>query len=287
MSEINVQDPAPPEATPHLEAAGLSKDFATRKGPLRVLDHVDFRVQTNELVCLVGSSGCGKSTLLAIIAGLDVPTEGEVLLDGVPVAGPGPDRGLVFQSYSLYPWRTVAENVAFGLELKHLPAAGIEARVAHYLDVMGLTGFADALPAQLSGGMRQRTAIARALATEPQVLLMDEPFGALDAQTRQAMQEFLLTVWREVGTTILMVTHSVEEAVFLSQRLYVMSPRPGRIAAELPVPFGSDRHHALMREAAFQDLCRQVDELLRLVPARPDASVGAPAAGGAGGAQPL
>ncbi|HEY8200556.1 MAG TPA: ABC transporter ATP-binding protein, partial [Actinomycetota bacterium] len=275
MSETGLRDPAPPkagEATPHLEAVGLSKDFDTRKGPLRALDHVDFRVQKNELVCLVGSSGCGKSTLLAIVAGLDLPTEGEVLLNGVPVAGPGPDRGLVFQGYSLYPWRTVAENVAFGLELKHLPAADIKARVAHYLDVMGLTGFADSLPAQLSGGMRQRTAIARALATEPQVLLMDEPFGALDTQTRQAMQEFLLTVWREVGTTILMVTHSVEEAVFLSQRLYVMSPRPGRIAAELAVPFGPDRHHALMREAAFQELCLQVDKLLRLVPLRADAA---------------
>jgi NitT/TauT family transport system ATP-binding protein len=254
------------EATPHLQAIGLSKDFPTRKGPLRVLDHVDLRVGTGELVCLVGSSGCGKSTLLAIVAGLEVPTEGDVLLDGVPVDGPGPDRGLVFQGYSLYPWRTVAENVAFGLELKHLPASDVAARVGRLLDVMGLSGFADALPAQLSGGMRQRTAIARALATEPQVLLMDEPFGALDTQTRQAMQEFLLAVWRELGTTILMVTHSVEEAVFLSQRLYVMSPRPGRIAAELAVPFGPDRPHVLMRETAFQDLCLQVDERLRAVP---------------------
>jgi NitT/TauT family transport system ATP-binding protein len=266
MSGIDQREPAVAEATPHLEAVGLSKDFSTRRGPLRVLDHVDFRVQTGELVCLVGSSGCGKSTLLSIIAGLDIPTEGDVLLDGVPVAGPGPDRGLVFQGYSLYPWRTVAENVAFGLELKHMSATGIKARVSHYLDVMDLVSFADSLPAQLSGGMRQRTAIARALATEPKVLLMDEPFGALDTQTRQAMQEFLLKVWREVGTTILMVTHSVEEAVFLSQRLYVMSPRPGRIAAELAVPFGSDRQHVLMRDAAFQDLCLRVDELLRLVP---------------------
>lgn len=278
MTEIVLPGAATAEGTPHLEAVGLCKDFSTRKGPLRVLDQVEFRVQKNELVCLVGSSGCGKSTLLSIIAGLDVPTEGDVLLEGVPVAGPGSDRGLVFQGYSLYPWRRVAENVAFGLELKHVPSADIKARVAHYLGVMGLTAFAEALPAQLSGGMRQRTAIARALATEPEVLLMDEPFGSLDTQTRQAMQEFLLEVWREVGTTILMVTHSVEEAVFLSQRLYVMSPRPGRIAAELAVPFGPDRHHKLMREERFQHLCEEVDDLLRVAPVP---------AGGLRAAQPL
>ncbi|MDP9389683.1 MAG: ABC transporter ATP-binding protein [Actinomycetota bacterium] len=247
---------------PKLEAVGLVKEFPTRRGPLRVLDGVDLRVDEGELVCLVGSSGCGKSTLLAIAAGLEPPTAGAVLLDGEPVTGPGADRGLVFQGYSLYPWRTVAQNVAFGLELAGFPRAEIARRVEHRLSVVGLSGFADALPAQLSGGMKQRTAIARALATEPRVLLLDEPFGALDAQTRAAMQEFLLCLWRETGTTILMVTHDVEEAVLLSQRVYVMSSHPGAVAAELAVPLPPERPRSVRRDPRFQELCQEIDDLL-------------------------
>jgi NitT/TauT family transport system ATP-binding protein len=246
-----------------LAAVGLVKEFPTRRGPLRVLDHVDLHVEAGELVCLVGASGCGKSTLLAIGAGLESATEGAVLLDGTPVDGPGADRGLVFQNYSLYPWRTVAENVAFGLELKGLRRGEIHERVERYLGIMGLARFHDALPRALSGGMKQRTAIARALATEPEVLFLDEPFGALDAQTRGAMREFLLDVWRETGTTILMVTHDVEEAVFLAQRVYVMSSHPGRVAAELAVPFGPTRRRELLREIPFQDLCAEIDQHLR------------------------
>jgi NitT/TauT family transport system ATP-binding protein len=246
-----------------LQTVGLTKAFDTPAGPLTVLDRVDIGVAEGELVTLVGASGCGKSTLLSIVAGLVPRTGGEVLLDGRPVTGPGPDRGLVFQSYTLFPWKTVRENVAFGLELKKLDRADIRARVDRYLVVMGLTAFADALPRSLSGGMKQRTAIARALANEPEVLLLDEPFGALDAQTRGQMQELLLDTWRATGTTILLVTHDVEEAVFLSQRIYVLSSHPGRVMEEVAVPFGADRTPALLRDGSFHALTDDLRDLLR------------------------
>jgi NitT/TauT family transport system ATP-binding protein len=245
-----------------LETWRLSKTFVSRSGQVQALDEVNISVADNEIVCLVGPSGCGKSTLLQIAAGLDQPTSGSVLVDGRETSGPGPDRGLVFQSYSLYPWRTVASNVAFGLELQGLDKAAIRTRVAGYLDVMGLTAFAGSLPKELSGGMQQRTAIARALATEPSVLLLDEPFGALDAQTRTSMRTFLLEVWQQTKATILMVTHDVEEAVFLSSRIYVMTPHPGRVAAEIAVPFGSDRERTLLRDPSFQAVCDRIDDLL-------------------------
>jgi ABC-type nitrate/sulfonate/bicarbonate transport system ATPase subunit len=246
--------------TPKLELVRLMKEF----GGLRVLDGVDVRVTPGELVSLVGASGCGKSTILAIVAGLVPATGGAVLLDGHPVAGPGPDRGLVFQSYTLYPWRTVRENVAFGLELQKLGKREIAARVDRYLDVMGLTAFADALPRALSGGMKQRTAIARALATGPEVLLLDEPFGALDSQTRSLMQEFLLDVWRETGTTILLVTHDVEEAVFLSERIYVLSSHPGRVVEEIAVPFGAARTRDVLRDPRCHELVAHVRDRLHV-----------------------
>ena len=246
-----------------LETVGLSKEFDTPSGPLLVLDGVDVHLDQGELVTLVGASGCGKSTLLAIAAGLTAPTSGAVLLDGHPVTGPGPDRGLVFQSYTLYPWRTVRENVAFGLELKKLPRSEIRERVDRYLDVMGLAAFADTLPKALSGGMKQRAAIARALANDPEVLLLDEPFGALDAQTRSQMQELLLSTWRTTGTTILLVTHDVEEAVFLSQRIYVLSSHPGRVMEEVAVPFAADRTPDVLRDARFHALTDDLRDLLR------------------------
>lgn len=245
--------------TAKLELVELSKVY----GELLVLDRVDLRVEAGELVALVGASGCGKSTLLSIVAGLVPATDGEVLLDGREVKGPGRDRGVVFQSYTLYPWRTVRENVAFGLELQRLGRAEIRRRVDHYLEVMRLTRFADALPEALSGGMKQRTAIARAMANEPQVLLLDEPFGALDAQTRESMQEFLLQVWRATGTTILLVTHDVEEAVFLSQRVFVLSSRPGRVVQEVEVPFPADRGRSLLRDPTFHAIVDDLREQLR------------------------
>jgi NitT/TauT family transport system ATP-binding protein len=243
-----------------LEAVGLVKEFAG----LRVLDGVDVHVGSGELVTLVGASGCGKSTILNIAAGLIPATAGSVLLDRRPVTGPGPDRGLVFQNYTLYPWRTVRENVAFGLELQRLSRQQIRERVDHYLTAMGLTAFADALPRALSGGMKQRVAIARALATGPEILLLDEPFGALDSQTRALMQEFLLDVWRDTGMSILLVTHDVEEAVFLSERIYVLSSHPGRVVEEILVPFGGTRSREALRDPRYLDLVGHVRDLLRV-----------------------
>ncbi len=246
-----------------LEVRGVTKVFAGRKGQETVaVDHIDMRVERGEFVCLVGASGCGKSTLLNIVAGLIEPTEGEALLDGLPIAGPSPDRGLVFQGYSLFPWRTVEENVAFGLELSRMPKDARRARVAELLEVMQLTKWAAARPSQLSGGMRQRVAIARALAPQPEVLLLDEPFGALDANTRILMQEFLLRVWREMGMTILMVTHDVEEALFLAERIYVLSSHPGRVKEEIVLPFGRERSQSLRRQPEFLQLREDVQRLL-------------------------
>jgi NitT/TauT family transport system ATP-binding protein len=248
--------------TARLQLRSLSKSFRARSGTTPALEAVTLHVEPGEFVCLAGASGCGKSTLLSIIAGLTEPTSGDVLLDGEPIDGPGPDRGLVFQSYSLYPWRTVSQNIAFGLELAGLGRQEIRQRVEHYLAVMQLTKWADARPSQLSGGMRQRVAIARSLATEPEVLLLDEPFGALDAHTRSRMQDFLLSVWRQTGTTVLMVTHDVEEAIFLSQRIYVLSSHPGRVKREIVVPFGSDRSAGIRRDERFLDLRDEIQGML-------------------------
>ena len=248
--------------TSRLEVRGLSKVFRGRRGETKALDGIDLVVEPGEFVCIVGASGCGKSTLLSIVAGLTEPTTGGVWLDGEEVEGPGPDRGLVFQSYSLYPWRSVSENIAVGLEIEGMGRAEIQRRVDHYLDVMKLQKWADARPSQLSGGMRQRVAIARSLVTEPEVLLLDEPFGALDAHTKSVMQEFLLSVWRETGTTVLMVTHDVEEAIFLGQRIYVLSSHPGRVKREIRVPFGPDRSMQIRRDESFLDLRDEIRGLL-------------------------
>ncbi len=244
-----------------LEVRALSKSFPSPGGgSVAAIDRIDLHVEPGELVCLVGASGCGKSTLLSIIAGLTDATSGEATLDGRPIVGPGPDRGLVFQSYSLFPWRTVEGNIAFGLELAGVDRDTIRTRVAELLEVMNLTKWAGARPSQLSGGMRQRVAIARSLATQPQVLLLDEPFGALDANTKGLMQEFLLSLWRRTGTTILMVTHDVEEALFLSQRIYVLSSHPGRVKREIALPF--DHDPAIRRDPRFLDLREEIHELL-------------------------
>ena len=231
--------------TTALDVRRVTKVFPGRKGAETVaIDGIDMHVERGEFVCLVGASGCGKSTLLNI------------------VAGPSPDRGLVFQGYSLFPWRTVEENVAFGLELSKMDKATRRARVAELLEVMQLTKWATARPSQLSGGMRQRVAIARALAPQPEVLLLDEPFGALDANTRILMQEFLLQVWREMGMTILMVTHDVEEALFLAERIYVLSSHPGRVKQEIVLPFGRARAQSLRRQPEFLQLREDVQRLL-------------------------
>ena len=242
---------------------GLVKEFpAGRRSSVRAIDDIDLHVDAGELVCIVGASGCGKSTLLDIVGGLQLPTSGAVEIDGEPVIGPGPDRGMVFQAYSLFPWKTVAGNIGFGLELAGTSKAARRERVDELLGIMGLGAFADRLPKELSGGMRQRVAIARALAPSPDVLLLDEPFGALDAQTKRTMQEFLRTVWRRTGTTILMVTHDVPEAIYLSNRVYVMTPRPGRVAEVIDVPFDSNRALGVKRDPRFLDLVDDIEELL-------------------------
>ena len=245
-----------------LEVSGVSKVFSRRGNETVALESVDLHVDSGELVCLVGASGCGKSTLLSIVGGLEEPTSGVVHVDGELVVGPGADRGMVFQAYSLFPWKTVAENVAFGLEVGRWSRARRAERVEELLGVVGLTEFKDALPKELSGGMRQRVAIARALAPEPDLLLLDEPFGALDAQTKRHLQDFLLTVWRQLGATILMVTHDVDEAMYLSSRIYVMSARPGRIAEEVSVPFGQMRGPTIKRDQRFLDLRDEIDDLI-------------------------
>ena len=245
-----------------LEAQGITKIFNTRRGEVQAIEGINLHVDQGEFVCLVGASGSGKSTLLSILAGLTEATEGVATLDGETIVGPGPERGLVFQGYSLYPWRTVSQNIAFGLELAGYDKHEIKRRVERYLKVMNLEKWANARPSQLSGGMRQRVAIARSLAPEPEVLLLDEPFGALDAHTKTLMQEFLVSVWRETGTTILMVTHDVEEAIFLSQRIYVLSSHPGRVKREIVVPFGPERDPEIRRDESFLDLRDEIRGLL-------------------------
>lgn len=250
-------------AHPKMEVRGLFKTFQVQGKPLMVLQNINFQLHAREFVCLVGASGCGKSTLLNIVAGLDSPTAGQVLVDGELVAGPGSDRGMVFQGYTLYPWLTVSENIAFGLKLRRLSRAQQQERVNYYLDVVGLTQFAKAYPKQLSGGMKQRVAIARALANEPEVLLMDEPFGALDAQTKEQMQQFLLRLWDQTHTTVLMITHDVEEAIFLSQRVYVMSRSPGQLKLEVPIVLPTQRDLEIKLSPEFVEIKRQVLHALR------------------------
>jgi ABC-type nitrate/sulfonate/bicarbonate transport system ATPase subunit len=252
-----------PGSQPKMEVRDLYKSFRVEGKQLTVLEDINLQLYPREFVCLVGASGCGKSTLLNIIAGLVQPTSGKVLVDGDVVGGPGSDRGMVFQHYTLYPWLTVSQNIAFGLQLRKMPRAEQRERIQYYLRVVGLTQFANAYPKQLSGGMKQRVAIARALANEPEVLLMDEPFGALDAQTKEQMQQFLLELWEQTHTTVLMITHDVEEAIFLSQRVYVMSVRPGRIKMEVPIDLPEHRDLDIKLTPHFVNIKRQVIHSLR------------------------
>jgi NitT/TauT family transport system ATP-binding protein len=246
-----------------LELRGVVKTYHVRGKTISAIDGVDLRVSRGEFLCVVGASGSGKSTLLSLVAGLTGPTRGQIILDGVPVTGPGPDRGLVPQTGTLYPWRTVERNVAFGLELLPVDKAERARRVDWYLAETGLAGLRRSLPRQLSGGQQQRVAIARALACEPDVLLLDEPFGALDVQTKEDMQVLLRQVWRDTGATVLMVTHDVEEAVFLGQRVVVLACDPGRIVAEIPVELPDDRDLAIKRAPAFLALRASIEDLVR------------------------
>ncbi|HTL29954.1 MAG TPA: ABC transporter ATP-binding protein [Tepidisphaeraceae bacterium] len=219
-----------------------------------------------EFRVLLGPSGCGKSTILRLIAGLDRPDAGDVLVNGKRVAGPGRDRGMVFQKYTSFPWLTVAENVEYGLKINGTPKEERDRIVAPLIQEVGLAGFEKAYPDTLSGGMQQRVAIARTLALRPGVILMDEPFGALDAQTRSGMQELLLRVWEESASTILFVTHDVDEAIYLADRIYVMCARPGTIVEDVPVPFGRPRDPSMKQRSEFYELQQHVLAGLRRAP---------------------
>jgi NitT/TauT family transport system ATP-binding protein/sulfonate transport system ATP-binding protein len=232
--------------------------------PTQALLPTSLAIADNDFITILGPSGCGKSTLLRIVAGLDVPTSGEVRLDGQVVARPGADRGMVFQSYTLFPWLTVTENICFGLREKSVPGTRQAEIAAHYIDKVGLRGFENHYPKMLSGGMQQRTAIARALANEPRILLLDEPFGALDNQTRSLMQELLLSIWESERKTVLFVTHDIEEAIFMANRVVVMTARPGRIKAEVAVPLAHPRHYTVKTSPEFSGLKAQLTEEIRV-----------------------
>jgi NitT/TauT family transport system ATP-binding protein len=247
----------------HLEVSKVYKQFETRQGSLVALKDINMHVETGEFVCAVGASGSGKSTLLRLVAGLDLPSAGEIMVDGARVVGPGCDRGMVFQHYTLYPWMNVQKNVEFGLKLQGLNSAERRDRASYYLDVVGLSQFSRSLPKELSGGMKQRVAIARCLACQPKILLMDEPFGALDVQTKETMQQFMIDLWQRTKTSILMITHDVEEAVFLAQRIYVMTARPGTIRQEMRIELPSDRTYAIKRQAKFQAYTLDIMDMLR------------------------
>jgi NitT/TauT family transport system ATP-binding protein len=246
----------------HLKVNQLQKQFQTQRGSLTALQNINLHVEEGEFVCVVGASGSGKSTLLRLIAGLETPTQGEILVDGVQVTGPGADRGMVFQSYTLYPWMNVLENIQFGLKLQGVPQSQYRQQATYYLEVVGLSKFALSLPKELSGGMKQRVAIARALASQPKILLMDEPFGALDVQTKEVMQEFLLDIWRTTKTSILMITHDVEEAIFLSQRIYVLTSHPGTVKQEIQIKLPKELNIDIKRDPIF---LRYKDDLMRLL----------------------
>jgi ABC-type nitrate/sulfonate/bicarbonate transport system ATPase subunit len=243
-----------------LDITRVSKTFP---GGTVALQATDLTVQENDFITILGPSGCGKSTLLRMVAGLDSPTSGSIELDGHPVTGPGADRGMVFQSYTLFPWLTVLQNVCFGLREKGLPLAEQHAVATSFIAKVGLRGFENHYPKQLSGGMQQRTALARALANDPRILLMDEPFGALDHQTRELMQELLLGIWEAERKTVLFVTHDIDEAIFMGTRVVVMSARPGRIKCDLPVPIAHPRHYSVKTQPAFVDLKARLTEEIR------------------------
>jgi len=245
-----------------LDTQDLGRRFDSQKGPVDALVGINLEVRKREFVSVIGPSGCGKSTLIRIVAGLDLPSTGQVRIDGRPVEGPGADRGMVFQGYTLFPWLTVKKNVMFGMKMKGLKSKTAEASAMHWLDLVGLAKFADHFPSQLSGGMKQRVAIARSLANEPRILLMDEPFGALDAQTRASMQHHLLKIWESVDVTILFITHDLDEAIYLSDRIIVLGAHPGRVLEVIDVPVARPRSQEQSLTGHFLATKRRLETLI-------------------------
>jgi ABC-type nitrate/sulfonate/bicarbonate transport system ATPase subunit len=257
-------EPTATAAASILHVRGVERRFAAASGSTLALQATDLDVAENDFVTILGPSGCGKSTLLRIVAGLDHPTTGEVLLDGQRIEGPGADRGMVFQSYTLFPWLNVRDNVCFGLRERGVPRAEQLERAGAFIAQVGLRGFELHYPKQLSGGMQQRTAIARALANDPRILLMDEPFGALDHQTRELMQELLLGIWERRKKTVLFVTHDIDEAVFMATRVVVMSARPGRIKTDRSVALPHPRHYSIKTTPEFTALKAELTDDVRV-----------------------
>jgi NitT/TauT family transport system ATP-binding protein len=253
-----------------LEVKELGKRFVSDRGEVSALENISFRTHRRELVCVIGPSGCGKSTLIRILAGLDEPTSGQMLLDGKSVRGPGPDRGMVFQGYTLFPWRTVLQNVMFGLEMCGRGRVESEAEAREWVEVVGLRRFEHAYPYQLSGGMKQRVAIARALANRPRILFMDEPFAALDAQTRAQMQSYLLGLWKQIDITLVFVTHDLEEAVYLADRIVVLGANPGHVREIVEVPVPRPRTREQMVSPLFMATKKHLESLIHSAPAEED-----------------
>ncbi|PJK32903.1 sulfonate ABC transporter ATP-binding protein [Pseudomonas sp. S10E 269] len=245
-----------------IEISGLSIVLGEQAQAFEAVKALDCRIEPGQFVCILGPSGCGKSTLLGALAGHLVPSQGTLQMDGQPVVGPSQQRGMVFQRHTLFPWRSVRENVAFGLKMRGVAKAERLAAADEILTLVGLEGFAERWPNQLSGGMQQRVEIARVLVNRPRLLLMDEPFGALDALTRMKMQALLLDIWTRIRTTVVFVTHDIDEALFLADRILVMSPRPGRIIEDFSLDFARPRHTELMTTPEFTHLKRHCLELL-------------------------
>lgn len=245
-----------------MEVSGLTKEFSTRNGKVTALKNINLSIHKREFVCVIGPSGCGKSTLIRILAGLETATAGHILLDGEPVTKPGPERGMVFQGYTLFPWLTVKQNIMFGLIESGHEKSNAEAEARQWAELIGLTKFENHYPNQLSGGMKQRVAIARALANQPKILLMDEPFGALDAQTRAKMQAYLMEIWKNIDITVFFITHDLDEAVYLADRILVLKANPGEVQELIEVPVPQPRNPDQFLSAEFLATKQHIEHLI-------------------------
>lgn len=245
-----------------LEVKDLYKTFDSQQGEVTALKNINFKTHRREFVCVIGPSGCGKSTLIRILAGLETPSSGQVLLDGEPKSEPGPDRGMVFQGYTLFPWLSIKKNVMFGLQMEGKSKATAESEALQWIELVGLTKFSDSYPHQLSGGMKQRVAIARALANQPRILLMDEPFGALDAQTRFKMQTNLIDIWKNIDITVLFITHDLDEAIYLADRILVLKAHPGEVQEVIEVSVPRPRTPDQFLSPEFLATKKRLEELI-------------------------